>query len=202
MKKLIILSSFILVYFPVLGQQFTFKQLLSMTSSRSMFESSMIKIGNSPKSVSSFSNYEYKLRNDSVVFIEVEDRFQIDSNMTDISKTTYEYSEFVENYDKDDEKGSTFYVFSSRKFSNLKGKIPGSNEKNRISLEIEYIRSSDYLNVLKQITSISRYVETKDISFKSENPKYVSVYKIDSSIVEVCKSDDRSRGGTIKIIIP
>lgn len=200
MKRLFLFCLYISFYLPTLAQQFSFKELLLMTSSRSKFESLMIKIGNYPKSLSSYSIYESRYQIDSVITVNLEEHFKYDSTMKDIIKITYDYSKFVQNYDTEDETGTTFYTYTSKKTKNVKGGIPRWTGKDNISLKVEYIQSSDYTNILKEITSISRYIETKDISNKIGYPEYVSTYKLDTFLINIIKSEERNRGGIIEII--
>ena len=64
---------------------------------------------------------------------------------------------------------------------------------------MQYASSSDYLNLLKQVTDIAKYIETKPTDEAED--EYISIYKYDKYIIEVVKLSDirYGKGGIITI---
>lgn len=196
------LTSLVLLFtITTYSQQFSLKSLTTMLTNKALFEQNMVKVGNYPTSISSLSQYECRKSSSSsnTIHVLLEEEFVMDSTMTDVTKKTYLYSSFAENYNTEDETGSTFYSLSILKSQKIKGKLIPSFQKDGAILTVQYVRSSDYFKILNEITSTSKYIETKKDTDKTIADEYISVYQIGSIKIEVKKSNDRLLGGTIKL---
>ena len=171
-----------------------------MVSNKTLFEQNMIKLGNHPTSIYKNITYEYKKRGDSanVVYVELDKYFKLNPLMTDVTKSSVFASSFAENYNLDDSTASTFYKFYQIKIQLIRGKLLSSGNGVN-SLRMQYASSSDYLNLLKQVTDIAKYIETKPTDEAED--EYISIYKYDKYIIEVVKLSDirYGKGGIITI---
>jgi hypothetical protein len=75
------------------------------------------------------------------------------------------YSHFAENHNEQTKQASTWYWFKYKKFQ----KTVSSEEYKEIkdwesySLQIEFVRNTDYNNILKKVQLLCKYVETHEM---------------------------------------
>ena len=74
----------------------------------------------------------------------------------------------------------------------------GLPQKGSRKLKIEYIRESDYENIVKEINQYCTYV---GIEKNEYNEDFIITYKYNNLIIKLDKSEDDIRGGILEIIM-
>jgi hypothetical protein len=123
---------------------------------------------------------------------EIEGHNYMRSKITSLIKSEFIEKGFAENYDLDEKTASTWYTWESKKFKKiiLQSKLFSPNYK---KLTVEFVRDKDFSNIIKQITAVSKYIDTiEDYGSFVSSFKY-GIYKITSK--------KRGNGGIITIYV-
>ncbi len=217
--KSIVLSIFCLSFLADIksyGQQLDLNEVIQLTTAHTVFEKKMIELGNYPVKIEEWCTSIWRTA-DSYDFIEkgfyinhsseskrdCSDSLKIDSSHVAFTRQKHRWSYFSEKYDKEAKTGFTHYYWISLELDVLKGEegvgvdhrfrrtIPG------VELIIDYAREQDYLNLVKEISDVAVYLETKEKYFDNENLTCRHIYFYNGITIEVQRND---KGGVIHFL--
>ena len=126
---------------------------------------------------------------------EINDFEYYPSKIIGLNKYDFMMIKYAQNYNREEEKASTWYTWSRLKSEKIKGNIDyyGVTLPHK-QLEIEYCNQSDFSKILNEITKVSKYIETK-----KEMTIYKSFFNYGLYLIKSHVKKD-GNGGVIEII--
>jgi hypothetical protein len=102
---------------------------------------------------------------------EIEGFNYIQTKLTSLIKSELTQTSFAENFNNEERVASTWYTWEGKIFKKIlsQSKLFSPNYK---KITIEFVRDSDFSNILKQVISVSKYYDTKE-----EYNSFISTYK-------------------------
>ena len=118
----------------------------------------------------------------------------VNSKLTSLIKSEYVKVGFGENYDNIEKTASTWYTWESQSYSKVlvQSKLFSTNYK---KLTVQFVRDSDFSDILKQIMIVSKYIDTKE-----DYGSFVSEYKFGLFTITSERSENYN-GGIITIYL-
>jgi hypothetical protein len=189
---------------PTFGQQFSFKELVAMTKSQNAFEQSMAKKANFPKSKWEEEFVQHtEEENSTTVYFGLLKNFVEDSSKVDITRISVLGIIYIENYNLDDETGSTVYQWNQHKIWSVKGTfLPFRDRRNENTLSIKYGVRNEYLKVLDEINLNAKFIKTQESAGFFDDNQLLLMYKYLDIDIEVKSPLFSETGGEIRFIVP
>jgi hypothetical protein len=143
---------------------------------------------------------DFKIRNNSskdgriVNESEIEGYSYVKDKITSLIKGELIEISFAENLDNNERVASTWYNWESKNFKKI---LTHSNffSPNYKKITIQYVRDSDFRNILNQVISVSKYMETKE-----EDDSFISKYKFNNHSI-TSERRENGIGGIITIYV-
>ena len=197
---------FLLLFFACIqsfGQQFGLKELVAMTRSQSAFEQNMAKKANFPKSKWEDEFVQYRKINDKTFYWTMFKNFNDDSSVVDITKILGVGLEYIENYNVNEEYGTTIYQWNGAKVVAERGALLTAHHyRNERSLSVKYQRREEYLKVLDQININAKFIETRESAGFFDEKQLLLIYKYLDVDIAVKSPRYSEIGGEIIFTIP
>ena len=116
------------------------------------------------------------------------------SKITSLIKSEFIEIGFAENYDSEEKIASTWYTWESKKFKKiiLQSKLFSPSYQ---KLTIKFVSDKDFSNIIKQIITVSKYIDTKEDYGSFVSSYKYGIYKITS------EKRDNGKGGIITIYV-
>ena len=163
---------------------------------QSLYERNQISIGNDITNTRVYDNYSYHTKSGtsgvSKDYPEGKGEFNY------LIKSVNKQSDFAEGYNTTSKAAFTFYKLRIK--GDIENIVLGNRppEKESRKLTINYIRESDYNNILKEINQYCTYVGIEKQQYDED---FIITYKYNNLIIELDKSEDDNRGGILEIIM-
>ena len=198
--------TFLLLFFACIqsfGQQFGLKELVAMTRSQSAFEQNMAKKANFPKSKWEDEFVQYRKMNDKTYYWEMLKYFKDDSLVVNITRISGLGLVYIENYNVNEEYGTTIYQWNSAKVFSERGVLLTAHHyRNERTLSVNYQRRDEYLKVLDQINVNAKFIETRESTGFFDEKQLLLIYKYLDVDIAVKSPRYSELGGEIILTIP
>ena len=126
---------------------------------------------------------------------EINDFVYYPSKIIGLNKYNFMMLTYAQNYNREEEKASTWYTWSRENSEKIKGNIDYNiNYPPNKTLKVNYANQSDFSTILNEITKVSKYIETK-----KEWGSYKSLFNYGLYLIKSHLNED-GNGGVIEII--